>query len=106
MAFEFTVDNFQEEALDSDIPVMVDFYADWCAPCRMIAPIINELAEEYENKVKIGKLNIDEHSEISNRYGIMSIPTILFIKNGEVINKVQGAVPKTKLNDTIQTVLK
>ncbi|WP_010169346.1 thioredoxin, partial [Candidatus Epulonipiscium viviparus] len=104
--FEFTVDNFQEEALDSDIPVMVDFYADWCAPCRMIAPIINELAEEYENKVKIGKLNIDEHSEISNRYGIMSIPTILFIKNGEVINKVQGAVPKTKLNDTIQTVLK
>nr|WP_330360225.1 thioredoxin [Candidatus Epulopiscium viviparus] len=85
---------------------MVDFYADWCAPCRMIAPIINELAEEYENKVKIGKLNIDEHSEISNRYGIMSIPTILFIKNGEVINKVQGAVPKTKLNDTIQTVLK
>ena len=90
MAFHFTDENFKTEALSSNIPVLVDFFADWCGPCKMLAPIVEALSTEYEGKIKIGKLNVDEAPETAQAYGIMSIPTLLFIKNGEVVNKIVG----------------
>ncbi len=101
MAFKFTDANFEEEALQSDIPVVVDFYADWCGPCKMMSPIIDELSGAYEGKVKIGKVNTDENRAVASKYSIMSIPTILLIKNGEVVEKVVGALPKDMLEEKI-----
>lgn len=92
---KFTTENFEKEALESEIPVMIDFYADWCGPCKMIAPIVEELADEYKDTIKVGKLNIDDNPEIATRYAVMSIPTVLFFKEGEVINQVQGADRKS-----------
>jgi thioredoxin 1 len=92
--FEFTDNNFDSEALKADKPVLVDFWAPWCAPCRMVGPIIEELATSYTGKVKIGKLNTDDNPNIASRYGIMSIPTILLFKNGEIVDRVVGVVPK------------
>ena len=91
---EFTDNNFDQEALKSDLPVMVDFWAPWCAPCRMVGPIIDELANSYSGKVKVGKLNTDDNPGIASRYGIMSIPTILLFKDGQIIDRISGAVPK------------
>ncbi|MEF9960245.1 thioredoxin [Niameybacter sp.] len=101
MAFQFTDANFQQEALESNIPVIIDFYADWCGPCKMMAPIIDELATQYEGKVKIGKVNTDENRAIASKYNIMSIPTILFIKNGEVVDTTVGALPKQVIEQKI-----
>ncbi|MEG0847846.1 MAG: thioredoxin [Niameybacter sp.] len=101
MAFQFTDANFQQEALKSNIPVIIDFYADWCGPCKMMAPIIDELATQYEGKVKIGKVNTDENRAIASKYNIMSIPTILFIKNGEVVDTTVGALPKQVIEQKI-----
>jgi thioredoxin 1 len=92
--FEFTDNNFESEALKSDKPVLVDFWAPWCAPCRMVGPIIEELAGNYSNKIKVGKLNTDDNPGIASRYGIMSIPTILLFKNGEIVERIVGAAPK------------
>jgi|SRR2546422_1184497 thioredoxin 1 len=92
--FEFTDKNFDSEALKSDKPVLVDFWAPWCAPCRMVGPIIEELAGSYVDKVKVGKLNTDDNPGVAGRYGIMSIPTILLFKNGEIIERIVGAAPK------------
>src|SRR5256886_5064822 len=92
--FEFTDQNFESEALKSDKPVLVDFWAPWCAPCRMVGPIIEELAGSYLEKVKVGKLNTDDNPGIASRYGIMSIPTILLFKNGEIVEHIVGAAPK------------
>jgi len=92
--FEFTDQNFESEALKSDKPVLVDFWAPWCAPCRMVGPIIEELAGSYLEKVKVGKLNTDDNPGIASRYGIMSIPTILLFKNGEIVERIVGAAPK------------
>ena len=97
MALEFTDSNFDELALQSDKPVVIDFWAEWCGPCRMVSPIVEELAGDYEGKAVIGKVNVDHNPEISSKYGIRSIPTILFIKNGEVVDKQVGAVPKEVL---------
>jgi thioredoxin 1 len=105
MAFQFSDDNFKEEALESSIPVVVDFYAEWCGPCKMMAPIIDDLAEVYEGKVKIGKLNTDENRETASKYNVMSIPTILFIKDGEVVDTSVGALPKPVLEDKIKDLL-
>jgi len=91
---EFTDDNFDQEAMKSDLPVMVDFWAPWCAPCRMVGPIIEELSNSYSGKVKVGKLNTDDNPGIASRYGIMSIPTILLFKNGQIVDRIVGAVPK------------
>lgn len=91
----FTDDNFEEEALKSDLPVVVDFWAAWCGPCRMIAPIVEELADEYEGKIKIGKLDVDENQGVAIKYGVRSIPTVLFLKGGQVVDTVIGAVPKS-----------
>lgn len=104
MSFKFTDANFQEEALESNIPVIVDFYADWCGPCKMMAPIIDQLATEYEGKVKIGKVNTDENRAIASKYNIMSIPTIIFIKDGEVVETSVGALPKQVLEQKIATL--
>ena len=102
MALEFTDSNFEELVLKSDKPVMVDFWAEWCGPCRMVGPFVQELAAEYEGKAVIGKLNVDNNPGISMKYGIRSIPTILFFKNGEVVDRSVGAVPKAQLNQKLQ----
>lgn len=97
MALELTDSNFETEALQSDKPVMVDFWAEWCGPCRMVGPIVEEVAKEYSDKAVVGKLNVDNNPAVAQKYGIRSIPTILFFKNGEVVDRQVGAVPKTAL---------
>ena len=104
MAFHFTDENFNQEALSCDLPVLVDFYADWCGPCKMLAPVIEALATEYEGKVKIGKLNVDEAPNTAQKYGVMSIPTLLYIKNGEVVNKSVGVTPKTTIEQILNNL--
>ncbi len=105
MAFEFTDVNFQETALKEDSVAVVDFWAEWCGPCRMISPIIEELASEYDGKAVIGKVNVDENPEISMKYGIRSIPTILILKNGEVAEKHVGTTTKKVLAEKIDKAL-
>jgi thioredoxin 1 len=102
MALQFTDVNFQKEALESDIPVLVDFYADWCGPCKMIAPIVAELAEEYEGVFKVGKLNVDQEQGTAEKYRVMSIPTLIVFKNGEAVDKVVGLVSKQVLQDKLK----
>ncbi len=91
---EFTDQNFETEALQADKPVLVDFWAPWCNPCRMVGPIIEELAGSYAEKVKVGKLNTDENPAVASRYGIMSIPTVLLFEKGQIVDRIVGAVPK------------
>lgn len=102
MAFQFTDANFQKEALESDIPVLVDFYADWCGPCKMVAPIVAELADEYAGVYKIGKLNVDEQPDTAQKYRVMSIPTLIIFKNGTPVDQVVGAVPKKALVEKLE----
>ncbi len=97
MALEFTDQNFEEQVLKADKPVLVDFWAVWCGPCRMVAPIIDELSKDYEGKALVGKVDVDNNPNIATKYGIRSIPTIGLFKNGEMVDKVIGAVPKQKL---------
>ena len=94
---EFTDGNFKAEVLDSDKPVLVDFWAVWCGPCRMIAPIVEELAGEFERKVKVGKLDVDNNQNSAVTYGVRSIPTLLVFKGGKVVDTIIGAVPKAKI---------
>jgi len=102
MAQIFTDQNFDELVLKSDKPVVVDFWAEWCGPCRMLAPVVEELSEEFKGSALIGKLNVDENAEVSMRYGIRSIPTLLFFKNGELVDKQVGVVPKNVLAEKIK----
>ncbi len=102
MAKEFTDANFKEQVLDNDQLTVIDFWAEWCGPCRMVGPIIEELAKDYEGKVNIGKVNVDHNAMISQQYGIRNIPTILFIKNGEVVDKQVGAVPRSALEAKVK----
>jgi len=102
MAFEFTDTNFQDVALEGDKLSVVDFWAEWCGPCRLVTPIIEDLAKEYDGKANIGKLNVDHNQEVSMKYGVRSIPTILFIKNGEVVDKHVGATTKAALAQKIE----
>lgn len=99
---KLTDQNFEQEVLHADMPVLVDFWASWCGPCRMLAPVIAEIAEEYAAKVKVGKVNVDEQPNLANRYGIASIPTVMLFKNGEVVNTSLGYRPKNDL----ETMLK
>ena len=101
-ALHFTDANFKKEVLESDLPVLVDFWAAWCAPCKMIAPHLEELAKEYAGKMKIGKVDVDANSKVATRYGVMSIPTIIFLKNGKVMNQLVGAVSRHDLKRKIE----
>ncbi|HNW98275.1 MAG TPA: thioredoxin [Bacteroidales bacterium] len=105
MALEFTDANFEEVVIKSDKPVLVDFWAEWCGPCRMIAPLVAELSTEYEGKALIGKVDVDSNPGIATKYGIRNIPTILFIKGGQVVDKQVGAVPKQKLVEKLEALL-
>lgn len=100
-----TDDNFEDEVLKSDKPVLIDFWATWCGPCRMIAPIVEEMAVEYEDKAKIGKLDVDSNQQTSIKYGVRSIPTLLLFKNGELKETIIGAVPKAHLVEKLESVL-
>lgn len=105
MAVEITDANFDELVMKSDKPVMVDFWAEWCGPCRMIGPVVEELHTEYADKAIIGKVNVDNNSGVAAQFGVRSIPTILFIKNGEVVDKSVGAVPKATLAAKLDAIL-
>ena len=105
MALEFTDANFKQTVLDSSKLSVIDFWAEWCGPCRIVGPIIEELAKDYDGKVNIGKVNVDHNAEISMMYGIRNIPTILFIKNGQVVDKQVGAVPKSVLDAKVKQYL-
>jgi len=98
----FTDVNFKKEVLESDLPVLVDFWAAWCSPCKQIAPSVDELAKEYAGKIKIGKVDVDANSKIPTQYGIMSIPTIIFFKQGKIMGQLVGAVSKLELKRKIE----
>ena len=102
---KITDDNFEEEVLKSDKPVLIDFWATWCGPCRMIAPIVEEMATEYDGKAKIGKLDVDSNQQTSIKYGVRSIPTLLLFKGGELKETIIGAVPKAQLVNKLESVL-
>ncbi len=97
-----TNENFDQEVISSDIPVLVDFWASWCGPCKMIAPAVAQIAEEYAGKVKVGKVNVDEQERLAIRFGISSIPTLLVFRNGEIVNKSIGVRPKADLEAMLQ----
>ena len=105
MAFEFTDTNFQEKALQDGSVAVVDFWAEWCGPCRMIAPFIEELSHEYDGKAVIGKLNVDDNQEVSMKYNVRSTPTVLFFKNGEVVDRQVGVTSKKNLSAKIEALL-
>ena len=102
---EFTSENFSTEVIESDTPVLVDFWAEWCGPCRVIAPVVDEIATEYSQKVKVGKLNVDNHNQVASQYGVRSIPALLIFKNGAVANQIVGAVPKNKITEILDSVI-
>ena len=99
---KITRENFENEVMKSNIPVLIDFWAPWCGPCRMMGPIIEQLAEEYEGKAKVGKVNVDEEGELSQAFGVMSIPTIVLVKDGKVVKQAVGARPKTEVEVMLQ----
>jgi len=105
MALEFTDGNFDSLVIKSDKPVIVDFWAVWCGPCRIVGPIVQEIGEEYTDKAVVGKLDVDSNPEAAKTYGIRNIPTILFFKNGEVVDKQVGAVPKQVLVQKLEALL-
>ena len=105
MALEFTDSNFQEVALDSGKPVMVDFWAEWCGPCRMVGPIIDELSKDFEGKAVVGKIDVDSNQEFAAKYGVRNIPTVLLFKDGELVSRQVGVAPKKTYEDAINAAL-
>ena len=101
MALEITDANFEELVLKSDKPVLVDFWAEWCGPCRMVGPVVEEIAKEYDGKAVVGKVNVDNNPQISMQFGIRNIPALLYFKDGQVVDKQVGAVPKSVLADKL-----
>lgn len=106
MEYKFTKDNFETEVLKSDKLVLIDFYADWCGPCRTMGPVVDQIAKDYDGKVKVGKINVDEEQEIAAQFGIRSIPYFVFMKDGEVADHVVGAVPSDELTYRIDELTK
>ena len=102
---EFTDQSFDAEVIQTDVPVLIDFWAAWCGPCKAIAPIIEEIADDYDGKVKVGKLDVDKNQNTAMQYGVRSIPTLLIIKNGEVISLIVGAVPKENITKALDEIL-
>ena len=102
---EFTDDNFDTEVLKSNLPVLVDFWAEWCGPCKMIAPIVEEIADDYAGKVKVGKVNVDFNNQVAMQYGIRGIPALLVFKGGSVANQIVGAVPKNNITQILDEVI-
>ncbi len=100
-----TQSNFETHVLKSTTPALVDFWAQWCAPCRAVAPILNDLAGQYQGKITIGKVNVDEHPNLAAKYGVMNIPTLILFKNGEEVDRVVGVQPKAKLEEKIQKLI-
>ena len=105
MVIELTDSNFEETVVKSDKPVIVDFWAEWCGPCRMIAPFVKEISEEFEGKAIVGKVDVDNNNSVAVKYSIRNIPTVLFFKNGEVVDKQVGAAPKKALVEKLQKLL-
>lgn len=105
MEYKITKDNFNEEVVNSELPVLIDFYADWCGPCKMMSPVVEELAGEYEGKAKVVKINVDRESEIAEKYGVMSIPNFVFIKNGKLVDQQIGATAKAKLVQKLDNMI-
>jgi len=105
MALEITDANFEEIVLKSDKPVIIDFWAVWCGPCRMVGPIVEEIGKEYEGKAVVGKVDVDNNPGVSSKFGIRNIPTILFFKNGEIVDKQVGAVPKQVIVNKLEALL-
>lgn len=105
MALEITDASFESDIITSGKPAMVDFWAVWCGPCRMVGPVVEEIASEYEGKAIVGKVDVDTNQEVAAKYGIRNIPTILFFKNGEVVDKVVGVVPKEQLVEKLNAIL-
>ncbi len=105
MEYIFTNDNFEAEVIKSDIPVLVDFYADWCGPCKMMMPVVEKMAEVYDGKIKVGKINADDNGATAGKYNIMSIPSFLIFKNGEVINSATGAMSADALAKMLDAAL-
>ena len=104
-ATEVTDTSFKQEVLDSEVPVLVDFWAPWCGPCRMVAPVVEEISSQYEGKIKVVKVNTDENPNVASQYGIRSIPTLMIFKDGQKVDMVVGAVPKTTLANTLEKYL-
>ncbi len=105
MALEITDENFQDLVMKSDKPVMIDFWAEWCGPCRMVGPVVEEISKEYDGKAVVGKVDVDKNPQLSVQFGVRNIPTIIFVKNGEVVDKSVGAVPKTQLTSKLDAIL-
>ena len=103
MEYKFTTDNFDKEVLQSSLPVFVDFYADWCGPCKAMGPVVETLAQEYEGRVKVGKVNVDENQELAAKYNVMSIPTFLVLKGQDVIARTMGVQDKSSLVTAIES---
>ena len=104
-ALELTKENFQSEVFDADVPALVDFWATWCGPCRAIAPVVEELATQYDGKLKVGKVDVDAQQQLAAEFGIRSIPTLLLFKDGKMAEQIVGAVPKKQLEDKVQKIL-
>ena len=102
---ELTKDNFKTEVLDSAVPVVVDFWATWCGPCKAIGPVLSELAAAYAGRAKIGKVNSEQQSELAGEYGVISIPTLIFFKNGQPVDQITGAVPKNVISKKLDALL-
>jgi len=102
---EFTDGNFDEEVLNSNLPVLIDLWAIWCAPCHMISPIVEELADEYAGKLKVGKLNVDQNPNVPGRYNVRAIPTLLFFKDGKLYDQIVGVVPKSTIEEVIKRMV-